>query len=200
MPEWPRPGANDTGPWGLKMRYFSSAAAEALSILAENRGRAVRYGARRAAAALAPVLREQRAKGGIQLPELAAAWREIVGPELATLCAPEKLTGEKGARTLHLAAAGPAALVLQHQSARLLERINLFAGTGSIAKIAFAQKSLRQIAGNAPKPALANPAINAAERARLSALLATVDNPVLREALDRLGQAVLSAPGGQARG
>lgn len=177
------------------MHGFFSASAEAISTLAENRGRAVRYGARRAGATLGPLLREQRARSGVALAELTAAWREIVGPELAALCAPEKLSGGKEARTLHLAAAGPAALVLQHQSARVLDRVNLFAGPGSFAKVAFVQKSLRQIAGKVPPPAPSIHAINAAERAQLSELLANVDNPVLREALDRLGQAVLSQPG-----
>ncbi len=83
---------------------------------------------------LAPLIRELDEKFGRGAGALEPRWREIVGDQLARVTRPQKLTkGRAGSGgTLELRVAGPAALLVQHQSADILARVNLFLGAGAV--------------------------------------------------------------------
>lgn len=64
-----------------------------------------------------------------------ADWPEIVGPALAAVTEPERLS----AGTLTLACAGPVAMELQHLAPELIARINGAVGQGAVARLRFRQ-------------------------------------------------------------
>jgi hypothetical protein len=66
-------------------------------------------------------------KRGFAEAGLITGWEDIVGPELAASCWPDRLTFTPGRRdggTLRIRVAGGFALELQHMEPQLLERIN----------------------------------------------------------------------------
>lgn len=147
----------------------------------ERRGglRAVGVAASRLAA---PIV---RARGGGILARLKAEWPAIVGSDWAVVAWPATLGGD---RALKLRVAPAAALALQHQAPLLVERINLFFGRGAVSRLVLVQGALPL------RPPPARPArrpLATAEAARLEAHVAPVVDPELREALARLGRAVL---------
>jgi hypothetical protein len=66
---------------------------------------------------------------------LMADWAAIVGPRLADLTAPRKLSHGQ----LTVACSGPVAMELQHAAAALIERINTQAGTRLVQRLRFVQ-------------------------------------------------------------
>lgn len=175
---------------------------EALNSLFASRGRPAWQMAKRAGANIDRAFRQKLAKAGPDPMELAAHWAEIVGADLARVSKPEKITGKAGERTLHLLAAGPAALVLQHQIGRLRQSVNLYLGSEDIAQIRLKQGSVgasRQPradanAPGAPSDARLSPSnlhrLDADLQHQLDQFLSDIDNRVLRRALQLLGQAV----------
>lgn len=191
---------------GFRPRFGASdlTEQEALATLFASRGRPAWQMAKRAGANIDRALRQKLAKAGPDPLELAAHWAEIVGADLARVSKPEKITGKAGERTLHLLAAGPAALVLQHQIGRLRQSVNLYLGSEDIAQIRLKQGSVQ-----ASGPSAANASVSQAHarssqsglhrldadlQHQLNLFLSDVDNPVLREALQLLGQAVYAKP------
>ena len=75
------------------------------------------------------------------LARLVADWPLIVGPEFAARAIPRKLSGRRrgAGATLTLAAAPAEALALQHESARLLQRIEAYFGDRVVDRIALTQ-------------------------------------------------------------
>jgi hypothetical protein len=125
--------------------------------------------------------------GGGALARLKANWAEIVGPELARAAWPEALA--RGG-TLRLRVAPPKALEIQHRAMLVIERVNLFFGREAVTRLALMQGPL-PLPGE-PVRAAAR-LLGAHEADRLAIQLAPVDDTELREALDRLGRAVLGA-------
>lgn len=126
--------------------------------------------------------------GAPGLSTLKRHWEEIVGPALAALCAPEKLTPGKTGGTLTVRAGGAAALLLQAQASEIVARVNLFSGGAPVARLAIQQRG----ATLARKPTA--PALSPAQAQALERDLAGIENSELREALRRLGAAVMTAP------
>ena len=91
-----------------------------------------------------PALRQRNAASA----QLVADWEAIVGPGLAAVTLPRRLS----AGTLTLACAGPVALELQHQSQPLIGRINTHFGRLLVDRLRFVQDD-----GAIPKPAAAAP-------------------------------------------
>lgn len=114
---------------------------------------------------------------------LVTDWAAVVGPEVARDTLPVKL--DRRSRTLTLKVRPTAALVVQHDEPRLLERINAFFGTTVAYK-------LRLVQGPVPTPVTAPepPPLAPEERAAVAAAVATVEPAPLRAALARLGEAV----------
>jgi hypothetical protein len=63
-------------------------------------------------------------------------WAEIVGPRLAEMTAPRKLSRGQ----LTIACPGPVAMELQHAAATLIERINVHAGARVVERLRFVQE------------------------------------------------------------
>lgn len=126
--------------------------------------------------------------GGGRLVRLKAQWAAIIGAELAATAWPQSL-GRDGA--LKLLVAPGFALELQHRSALIIERINLFFGGNAVTRLALVQGPLPSIA-RAREHGQAS--LSAAETRALDAALDGVSDPELRAALAGLGRAVLSRP------
>lgn len=137
-------------------------------------------------------------KRGFATADLIAAWPDIVGERYAERTCPETLqwprrpeAAESGAvdpATLVIRTDGPTALYLQHEIPQVIERINTFFGWAAVGRIKIVQKPLLR-----PKPQR-RPGLRplaADEEARLAGTLGGVENDRLREALSRLGHAVL---------
>jgi hypothetical protein len=153
----------------------------------EQRRGAMRALAGEVARVAAPVL----GKRGFAASQLVTEWQSVVGSHWAARLSPEKLDfprGERQGGTLRLRAAAGAALEAQHQTPLLLQRINGFFGYCAVERIVLVQgPPLRREAPAARKPA----PLGRGDRDELDRRLGAIDDPALREALRRLGEAVL---------
>src|SRR5580704_12808677 len=125
--------------------------------------------------------------GGGILARLKTDWPAIVGPELAASTWPEALA-RGGTLKLHVAPAK--GLEVQHRAPALIERINLFFGRDAVTRLTLVQGPLPL-----PPPA-ARPAtrpLAASEATALDRQLGDVADPELRNALARLGRAVIAS-------
>lgn len=172
--------------------------AEAREILARRKTRPAPRPAPPAGRSLAPFIRELDKKYGRGAEALQPRWREIVGDRLARVTEPVKLTKGRGnaGGALELRVAGAAALLVQHQSAEIIERVNLFLGAGSVEKLRISQGPVRGLVDPA-SPVRRNrtaPPLDAAAEADLARSVEAAPDRV-KDALLRLGRAVLrSAP------
>lgn len=124
-------------------------------------------------------------------------WEAIVGPEVAAYTQPLKLAfptrEEKRNATLHLRVDPAMALDLQHSGDLLAERVNMYFGYALVARLRLKQGPVRR---KAARPPLQVPApLPPARAAGLNRRLSAIDDPGLREALERLGTAVGSKGG-----
>ncbi len=154
-------------------------------------------GLRAVAEAVQDVTGNLNRRNGFAEPALVRAWTEIVGPDLATQCAPLRLVagphGKGG--TLHIRVSGPLALELQHLQPQVLQRVNGYFGYRAVDRLALRQAPMASLPGTPPRRRMPAPrSLPEAERAALDAQLATVTDPDLRAALARLGRHVLSNP------
>ncbi len=91
--------------------------------------------------------------------------------------------------TLEIRTGGTYAPLIQHQSATLIERINLFLGAGSIARLRIIQGPLT-LQPRTPPPPRPKP-LTATEELELQQSLTGVDNDKIKNALLKLGRAVI---------
>jgi hypothetical protein len=135
-------------------------------------------------------LGEVLARQGFASSELVTHWREIVGPEIADHCQPEKIqwarvstqTPEPGKLVLRVE--GPVALEIQHLSNVIMERVNCFFGWQAVTAVRLRQAPLRRLARtipDAPRPEQID---------QIKASLGDIKNEDLRDALARLGAAI----------
>ena len=130
-------------------------------------------------------------RNGFAFGELLAAWEEILGPELARHCVPEKLSFPKGLKTggtLLIRARFGRALDVQYAAPRLIEQLNRFCGYEAVAMVKVIQGALPEAPrkpGPPPEPA-------AGQKAQLEAELAGIGEPRLKAALERLGKAAMA--------
>lgn len=180
------------------MRRPLPTAEEAREILARRRTRPAPRPAPRAGKALTGLIRDLDARFGRGASALEPRWREIVGEPLARVSRPQKLSKGRGGKggVLELRVAGPAALLVQHQAADILSRVNLFLGEGAVERLTIAQGPVKPLpSAAAPKPARARVApLPAAVEAELEASVRPAPEG-LRAALARLGRAVLGEHG-----
>ena len=101
---------------------------ERLGWAESHRGRRVAPPAHSVGEACAKVVRPLAKRFGPGVSELDAHWREIVGEPLAAWSSPERYMGGSGGPTLVVRARGPAAALVEAQSARILERVAAYAG------------------------------------------------------------------------
>jgi hypothetical protein len=171
---------------------------EVREILSRRRTRPAPRPAPKAGRALQGLIKELDGKFGRGAGALEARWREIVGDRLARVTRPQKLSKGRGGAggVLELRVAGPAALLVQHQSEDILQRVNLFLGAGAVDKLRIAQGPVKPLADTAASPARKSKVapLPAAAEAELKAAIADAPDTV-RVSLERLGRAVLSRDG-----
>lgn len=169
---------------------------EAREILSRRRTRPVPRPAPPAGRTLAPLIKELDAKFGRGAGALEPRWREIVGDQLARVTRPQKLTKGRGGAggTLELRVAGPAALLVQHQSADILRRVNLFLGEGAVERLRIAQGPVKPLPAPAASTKGARRRIEPLDAVAEAELRQSVEAApdALKAALANLGRAVLS--------
>ena len=111
--------------------------------------------------------------------QLLSDWAAVVGPALAAVTQPRRLSGT----TLTLACSGPIAMELQHMSDELIARINGHLGRAAVARLRFVQQALP---GPVAPPPVAAPVGPPPE-------LPGIAPGKLHDALSRLGQAIRQA-------
>ncbi|MDZ4738476.1 MAG: DciA family protein [Alphaproteobacteria bacterium] len=125
-----------------------------------------------------------KARGFAQI-ELVTRWAEIAGATLADHCFPSKLSAAaSGGATLTLVADDRAALELQHQTPKLIDKINSYFGKPTVNKI-------KVVTGEIPRSLPVRPAprrLSDDEETELLRRTAAVEDPGLRDALTRLGR------------
>ncbi len=135
-----------------------------------------------------------RKAGTAKLPPLktiARRWRDIVGEQLYGWCQPEKLTTSKDGRVLTLTVLPQAALIVQHQSETIRQRVSIALG-GDIVAIRLNQGQIRREGTGTSNRRTTRP-LTAAERLEIEVRAARCGNARLRAAIVALGTAVLSA-------
>ena len=130
-------------------------------------------------------------KRGLADGTVAKEWGQIVGPMVARHSRPDRITyanRERHSGLLHLRVDHSAmATELQHLEPQLLERINGYFGFRAVAKMRFIHGPLANTsAADTNTPPLTEPPQNPTVAKEVK----TIDDPDLREALNRLGNAV----------
>lgn len=148
----------------------------------------VRTGPRSLATQGQPVAAGVFAARGFANPQIVLRWREFAGPVLGRLTAPLSLSPQG---LLTLSADPSVAVFLQHQTAQLIQRVNLAAGQATVSKIKVVSGKFPRAPQPKPKPAL-----SPAQRNWASQAAGGVKDPDLKTALTNLGQAIAAeAPG-----
>jgi hypothetical protein len=113
--------------------------------------------------------------------QIMADWAELVGPAIAAVTQPLRLT--QG--TLTLACAGPVAMGMQHLAPQLASRINAALGRVAVEKFRFVQRAPARAVPRKPRESPQKPLPE-----RVESAIAEVSSPELREALARLARGV----------
>ena len=124
------------------------------------------------------------------LDSIVTKWPQIVGDDMARHTVPEKIVFSRDGATggtLHLKTdSGAFAMELQHNEPQVIERINTFFGYRAVVRIKLIQGPLPRNRGvqraKPPQP------LSKTETQAISDKVATVDDPELQKALERLGQ------------
>ncbi|SDB72335.1 DUF721 domain-containing protein [Belnapia rosea] len=123
-----------------------------------------------------PVFRKKSPAGAL----LMADWAEIVGPGLAAVTSPKRVTSG----TLTIGCVGPVAMELSHLAPQLIERINAQLGKPVVERLRFVQQAATAT------PARPRPAPEAKLPPRVEAAVGNLPAGELREALAKLARGV----------
>lgn len=127
-----------------------------------------------------PVFRKRSAAG----VQILADWPEMVGPALAAVTEPLRLTSG----SLVLACSGPVAMELQHLAPELIARINGHLGRPAVERLRFVQQALS--GAPPPRPPRKPVVLPDAVQGQLAELPAGE----LRDALEKLARGVYRKP------
>lgn len=141
------------------------------------------YGPRAIGALVPALMKPAFSKRAPATAQVVADWEMIVGPAIAGVSVPRKLFSG----TLAIACSGPMALELQHLAPQLIERINRHLGKVAVTRLRFIQ--------DAPAPRAAPRPPRPAAVAKARAAVAGLPAGDLRDALEKLGRAVLAGRG-----
>jgi hypothetical protein len=148
------------------------------------------------AANLGAITRAALGKKGFALAQLLTDWESIVGPSLAACAAPARLVKSRDqddGAVLEIRAEGAAALELQHNEPRVIERINAHFGYAAVKRLKLRQGPVG-ISGSSASTAVPSiRRIGAAEERSLFRQLEEVSDDSLRDALAGLGRTVIGA-------
>lgn len=141
---------------------------------------------------LAAITRPILEKRGTAFASLIAGWAEIAGPRLGMDTMVERLSQPRDGTpgTLHLRVTPALALEIQHLAPQLIERVNAHLGYAAVGRITLLQAPLRRDRRSPARQRIGD-AVGAAQRA--TSEVASVDDPELRESLQRLGRQVLKS-------
>lgn len=142
---------------------------------------------------LDPVLRK---RAGISVG-LVQSWEEIVGVRVSQRSRPEKIVWPRRMSdddpfepaTLVIACEALAAMHIQHEAGEIMSRINSFLGFQAIGRLRIVQKPVATVNNRKP-PKLRS--LTKPEEARLDKSLTHIEDAGLREALEKLGRAVIA--------
>ena len=124
-----RPGRSIPTRRRVQVRGLSAdEAREALAWADAHRGRAPRGAGRQVGEAVAKVVRPLARRFGPGVSELVERWEEIVGAPLAAWSYPERYQSGAGGVALVVRAKGPAAALIEAQSAQILDRVATYSG------------------------------------------------------------------------
>jgi hypothetical protein len=170
---------------------------EAAEILARKRTRPPRRPAPPAGKALTAYLKTLDARFGHAGPGpklLIERWREIAGEVLARRSEPVKLVRPRkdGGAILEIRVDGPAAALIQHQTADILARVNMTLGAGAVERLRIVQGPVKAptAAPKAPARRRTGP-LDAAAEAELEQGLAKAPDGPLKSALLHLGREIM---------
>lgn len=164
-----------------------------------NRGKNTRKnsGPRSVAEIVGKVLEPVLARRAGMTLDLIKAWPELVGEEFRETTRPEKINWPRRAHeddpfkpaVLVVACENSAALFFQHEQPAILERVNIFFGFEAIDRMTILQKSvLTSKPEKHEKPA----EMTEDDQVRLETILEEIDDPKLKETLEKLGRGVIS--------
>jgi len=130
----------------------------------------------------------------IALGRIVTCWEEIIGQQMAQKAQPVKIRykktkdkKQKPDAVLEIAVSSANASLLSMQKGVILERINQIFGDQWITDIRF----IHQPANFKPKSSKPGRTLSDGDRESLSNLLDKIDDPVMRERLNSLGEALL---------
>ncbi|MDN3718381.1 DUF721 domain-containing protein [Roseibium salinum] len=144
-------------------------------------------------------------KRGFASVDIIASWADIVGERYGTRVQPDRLIWPRQPEltdpdrppqpaTLVVHTDGATALLLSHDSAQVIERINTFYGWAAIGRIKILQ---RPVLVKQPEPSKSLRALTRSEEQRLEERLEGVENDRLRQALKKLGAQVIARGAGE---
>lgn len=130
----------------------------------------------------------------VALGRIVTNWKDIVGPDMAAKAQPIKIhyrrakdKASKPETTLDVAVSSADATLMHYQKDVMLERINRIFGDRWVTDIKFIH-----LPDNSPLPVRKpTKTLTESQKSHLSHLLEGVDDPEMRESLQRLGQAML---------
>ncbi|KQP58107.1 hypothetical protein ASG40_18335 [Methylobacterium sp. Leaf399] len=134
---------------------------------------------------------------GFASTDIIAAWPEIVGERLARFCQPSRIEWPRGKRgnengrpdpgALIVRVEGAFALELQHLAPVVIQRVNAHYGWACIGRIVLRQGRIERPARRQPPTPL-----DPARRGEVALAVSRIEDDGLRDALDRLGIAIVS--------
>ena len=135
---------------------------------------------------------------GFASTDILAAWPDIVGERLARFSRPARIEWPRRRRkseeapdsgTLVVQVESVFAIELQHLAPVVIQRINAHYGWACIGRIVMKQDRIGR-AGRSARAAAVDPA----RRGEVASAVSRIEDASLREALDRLGVAVVTEP------
>lgn len=131
---------------------------------------------------------------------LLGSWDEIAGEDFADCTRPEKIAWARGNEidtykpgVLTIACEGARALFLTHAQGELIQRINSFFGFAAVHQIRIVQKPVSQAIRRSRTP----PPLKGEAARKLEGMMEGIENDKLRQAIQRLGTAVMGKGGKQ---
>lgn len=157
-------------------------------------------GFKRTASVLSDQIRRAGESRGFAISKLLTHWEDIAGSDLAKMARPVNVSYAKSGfgATLTVLTTGPNAPIVEMQKETLRARVNAVYGYNAISRVRITQTASTGFAeGQAdfsyrPKAQRQSLDVQPDVRAEAASLAGPVGNTQLREALERLGQNVLS--------
>ncbi len=139
---------------------------------------------------------------GFAYAQILTHWETIVGPEMAKFCRPARLRWPKGQErikderrrlggTLTVTVEGPAAIELQHDTPRIIERLNTFYGYRAVTDIRVVQGHIADDGQRGHRRV--TPKLTPQRESELETRLGQVAEDELQASLIRLGRGVLAS-------